>query len=255
MFADENTFFSPSVGTSDFLSAEPRKSLGGLGGPLGSSAFGGSDDIGAPPEHFSQDQSASQRAGAPGGGPQTPDGCVCATISMLRRAVKARTGGGPLQLNGKDVGLVGLCGVSSGLDIRASLFKFTLEDMTGNIEIECSHKGAMSALKEDEGAPAGEGPSTGSKGLSAALQGGVVTVYGFPCTDDKGGVYIDCFKVNVVTDMREYVELFPLRIIAGALHGGPTNPPSKMEEGRGAVGAPKQEADGDHPVPDVHLSL
>ncbi|OEH74639.1 hypothetical protein cyc_01992 [Cyclospora cayetanensis] len=225
MFADENAFFSPYSGGNEFLSSEPRKSLGGSG----RLSFGGSEDLGNATDPFSQGQSASsQRGGSSGGGgekaAQTPDGCVCATVAMLRRAVKARAaGGGPLQLNGRDVGLVALCGVASGLEIRPSLFKFTLEDSTSRIEVECSHKSAMASLQEPGAATSSqETPEEESlpplEGfLSAALRGGLVTVYGFPCMDDKGDVYVDCFKINPVKDMREYVELFPLRIIAGAL--------------------------------------
>ncbi|KAL8433270.1 hypothetical protein ACSSS7_004055 [Eimeria intestinalis] len=251
MFADENAFYSTPVGSSDFLSSEPRKSLGGLGAPLESSgpsaAFGIGEDLAAHADPFSQDQNASQR-GAPSGpaAPQTPDGCVCATVGMLRRAVKARTGGGPLQMHGREVGLIGLCGVASGLDVRASMFKFTLEDLTGKIEVECSNRGALSELQEQAGAPQKEEASSGSSSssLSAALQGGVAAVYGFACTDDKGNVYVDCFKVNAVTDMREYVELFPLRIIAGALQGAAascSNHTTKGETNAGPLGAAKEE--------------
>lgn len=241
MFADENTFFSSSIGASDFLSSEPRKSLGGLGGPLGSSGFGGNEDVGILPEPFSQDPNASQRGPAPSpGAPQTPDGCVCATIGMIKRAVKARTGGGALQLHGRDLGLVGLCGSASGLDVRASMFKFTLEDTTGRIEVECSNRSAISALKEGGNTPE-EGVKTTR--LGTALSGGVVTVYGFPCTDDKAEVYIDCFKVNVVSDMREYVELFPLRIMAGSLQSGSAKGPLKTEQSGGPIGVTKTETD------------
>ncbi|KAL8452742.1 hypothetical protein Emed_001306 [Eimeria media] len=245
---NENAFYSAPVGSSDFLSSEPRKSLGGLGGPLESpgtgGAFGIGEDLGAHADPFSQDQNASQR-GAPAGpgAPQTPDGCVCATVGMLRRAVKARTGGGPLQMHGREVGLIGLCGVTSGLDVRASMFKFTLEDLTGKIEVECSNKGALSELQEHAGAPKKEEASSGSS-LSQALNGGVAAVYGFACTDDKGNVYVDCFKVNAVTDMREYVELFPLRVIAGALQGGAATGLSQTTKGESSVkplGATKEE--------------
>lgn len=228
MFADENTFFSPAP-TTEFLSSEPRKSLGSLTPPLSSPPFAVADDINAHPDSFSQELGASQKTGVPpggppgAGGPQAPDGCVCATVSMLKKAIRARTGGGALQLNGADVGLVCLCGISHKLEIRASLIKFSLEDITGFMEVECSHKGAILAVKEEEekdgdsqklsSAPAGP------QDLGKALRGGVVTVYGFPCTDDKGEVYIDCMKVCAVTDMREYVELFPLRVLAGAMHG------------------------------------
>ncbi|KAL8432967.1 hypothetical protein Efla_001175 [Eimeria flavescens] len=253
MFADENAFFSPSAGSSEFLSSEPRKSLGGLGGgPLespmgGAQTFGAADDVGAPVDPFSQEPAASQRGPPAAGGPQTPDGCVCATIGMLRRAVKARTGGGTLQLNGRDVGLIGLCGLASDLDVRASMFKFTLEDVTGKMEVECSIKGALAELKESErGAQEKEGPPVEAKGsgLASALRGGVVTVYGFACTDDKGDVYVDCFKVNAVSDMREYVELFPLRIIAGAIEGrAPPAAPLKTEANAAPSSAPKEELD------------
>ncbi|KAL8447019.1 hypothetical protein Emag_004491 [Eimeria magna] len=250
MFADENAFYSAPVGSSDFLPSEPRKSLGGLGGPLESPGAGGAfaigEDLGTHADPFSQEQNASQR-GAPAGpgAPQTPDGCVCATVGMLRRAVKARTGGGPLQMHGREVGLISLCGVTSGLDVRASMFKFTLEDLTGKIEVECSNKGALSELQEHAGAPEKEEASSGlsASSLSTALQGGVASVYGFACTDDKGNVYVECFKVNAVTDMREYVELFPLRVIAGALQGAAvtgSNHSTKGEIGAGPLGETKE---------------
>lgn len=251
MFADENNFFSSSsIGTSDFLSSEPRKSLGGLGSHAGTNAFGASDDMGAPAESFSQEPTASQRGTAPPGGLQTPDGCVCATVGMLRRAVKTRTSGGTLRLNGRDVGIIGLCGRASGLDTRASMFKFSLEDTTGQIDVECSNKGALSDLREGAEAPEKEAeasPASSRTGLAAALEGGIVTVYGFPCTDDKGEVYIDCFKVNAISDMREYVELFPLRIIAGALQEAVHTGPITSEPSMAGVASAKlkEESDGE----------
>ncbi|KAL8274720.1 hypothetical protein Esti_001435 [Eimeria stiedai] len=249
MFADENAFYSAPVGSSDYLSSEPRKNLGGLGGPLESpgagAAFGIGEDLGSHADPFSQDQNPSQRGAPTGHGAlQTPDGCVCATVGMLRRAVKARTGGGGLLMHGREVGLIGLCGVASGLDVRASMFRFTLEDLTGKIEVECSNKGALSELQEYAGAPGEVSSGASTASLSAALQGGVAAVYGFACTDDKGNVYVDCLKASAVTDMREYVELFPLRVIAGALQGtiAPgSNNPSKGELGTGPLGATKEE--------------
>ncbi|CDJ56986.1 hypothetical protein, conserved [Eimeria maxima] len=253
MFADEN-FFSPSTG-SEFLSSEPRKSVGAptggpLGAPLGSSThgfgmsgFGMADEFGGASEGLSQTQTGSQKTPQTAAA-HTPDGCICSTIQMLRRAARERAGGGgPLQLHGREVGLVGLCGFASALEVRSSLFKFTLEDMTSAIEVECANKAVLHKLQlqmdAQEEPVATTTTTTATTTTNTELlckrlkEGGLVSVYGFACTDDKGEVYVDCFKAAAITDPREYAQAFPFRVIAAALKAQGTNPnPALKTEGK-----------------------
>ncbi|CDJ39087.1 hypothetical protein, conserved [Eimeria tenella] len=247
MFADENSFFSPAP-SGDYLSAEPRKSVGApLGAPLGgSAAFGGPEEgFGFGGEAFSQGAPPSQRTGAPpaaaaAAAAQTPDGCLYCTAAMLRKAVKERAGGGPLLLHGAPVGMLGLCGVCTALEVRPSLFRFTLEDPTAAIEVECSSKAALALLQQEEAAAAAAPPSprsssssssnSSSGALLAALKnGGLVSVFGYACTDDKGAVYIDCCRAAAIKDPREYAEAFPLRVIAAALRAAAKEPHTKAQ--------------------------
>ncbi|CDI80438.1 hypothetical protein, conserved [Eimeria acervulina] len=241
MFADEN-FFSPSATGSDFLSSEPRKSVGApQGGPLGVSSsrmFGVSDELLGGSEGLSQSYASSQKTPQPSAAAQTPDGCICSTIGMLRRAVKERKGGGgSLRLFGRDVGLVCLCGSSSNVDIRSSLFKFVLQDTTGSIEVECASKPVLNKLQQQTEAPE-EDPASSSSSSSnrssssssstellckTLREGGLVSVYGYACTDDKGAVYIDCLKVAAIEDPSEYIISFPLRVIAAAMQAQAAN--------------------------------
>lgn len=225
MFADENAPFS--FGSTDFFTGtEPRKSVGGTGRlsdtfgsdelPLASQNFGGSA------ESLSQEHLQSQR-GVPSSSSnpnQAGDACVCVTISLLKKALKARgetpagsRGSGVLRIHEKDAALVGLCGWVAAVEVRPSLVRLVLQDGTGQLDVECSHSAALAGAAGDctgDDLPNSESPWSVNS---------VIQVYGVACADDSGVPFVDACKISKVTDMRLYFELFPMKVIAAALAG------------------------------------